>query len=76
MAAYQRIKTFERADGKARLFILEQDGRCKFSGEIEIEEDGLTFWVPAYPSGIYESVSAAESAARIDAPWINEQNSN
>lgn len=76
MATYQRIKTFERADGKARLFILERDGLYKFVGEVEIEEDGFTFWMPAYPSGIYGNAPDAEWAARINAPWIDEQYSS
>ena len=42
------IKSFEREDGKARLFILaREDGLYMFDGQEAIEENGETVWVPS-----------------------------
>jgi len=68
------IKTFERADGKARLFILERDdGFYMFQGESEQEDDGYTFWAPSDCSGLYDSAKTAEREAVGLVPWLKRQ---
>jgi hypothetical protein len=77
VAKERRIKAIERADGKARLFIIERDdGLYRFEGEAEQEEDGYSFVAPCDFSGLYESAEAAEREARATVPWLRRQNSN
>jgi hypothetical protein len=77
MAKERRIKTIERADGKARLFILARDdGLFRFAGESEQEEDGDIFWGPSESSGLYDSAERAEHEARRTVSWLRHQDSN
>ena len=77
MAVERRIKTIERSDGRARLFIIERDdGRYRFEGEAEVvgdEFEGID-WAPCDMSGLYESAEAAERAAYRDVLWLRDQN--
>jgi hypothetical protein len=68
------IKTFERNDGKARLFILARDdGFYSFDGFEEVEEDGYTFLRLVGNSGIYETANLAECEAISLTPWLKRQ---
>ena len=74
MSNERRIKTIERSDGKARLFIYERaDGLYRFEGESEQEEDGEVFVAPSDFSGLYESAEAAEQAASMNIFWLRRQ---
>ena len=76
MAIEHRIKTLERRDGKARLFIIERDDGCfRFEGETELEEDGYVFWSPSDVSGLYASAYEAERSARREVAWLRDQTS-
>jgi hypothetical protein len=77
MSKERRLKTIERSDGKARLFILERDdGLFRFEGEAEQEEDGYVFWAPCDISGLYQTADAAEQDARRMIPWLRNQTSS
>ncbi len=69
------IKTIERADGKARIFILERnDGFYEYRGEAEIvgdEYEGM-YWSPTDHSGLFESASEAEGNAHDEVPWLRQ----
>jgi hypothetical protein len=70
----RRIKAIERADGRARLFILERDDGCyRFEGEIVEHDLGEPYWTPCHTSGLYESAELAEQAARQEVPWLRQQ---
>jgi hypothetical protein len=67
----------ERADGKARLFILERDDGCyRFEGECVERDRGELYWTPCGISGLYESAELAEQAARQEVPWLRHQSAN
>ena len=71
MTIERRIKAIERADGRARLFILERDdGLYRFEGETEIERQGDTFWRQTDISGLYGSAAEAERAALSEVLWL------
>jgi len=79
MAVERRIRTIQRADGKARLFIIERDDGCyRFEGEAEQDDgDGHgPYWPPCDISGLYASAEDAERAARTDVLWLRNQISN
>jgi hypothetical protein len=74
MANERCIKTIERADGKARLFIFgRDDGRYRYEGEAEQQEDGDVFVAPDGVSGLFESAEAAEQNAAVEVPWLRRQ---
>jgi hypothetical protein len=74
MAIERRIKTIERHDGKARLFILERDDGCyRFEGEAEMCADGHLYDGPCFISGLYASANEAERAAEREVPWLRVQ---
>jgi len=76
MAIERRIKTIERPDGKARVFIIERDDGCfRFEGEAEFDEDGEVYWAPCDISGIYPSADSAEKSARVEVLWLRDQTS-
>ena len=76
MAIERRIKTIERENGAARLFIIERDDGCfRFEGEAKVEEDGELYWAPCDISGIYESAEEAERSARKEVLWLRDQTS-
>jgi hypothetical protein len=67
------IKTFEREDGKERLFMVERDdGLFSFYGLSLIDDDDPygPYWVPNHFSGIYATASDAERAACAEVPWL------
>lgn len=67
------VRTFERADGKARVIIVARDdGRFAFAGETEVEENGSVFWMPMPPSGVYDSIGTAQSEATNHIPWLRQ----
>ena len=72
------IKTFQSADGKARLFIIKRkDGRFSFEGERQAYKPTMgNYWMPCDISGLFESAEAAEREARTSIPWLRDQNSN
>jgi hypothetical protein len=77
MSKERRIKTIERSDGKARLFILARDdGLFRFEGESEQGEDGDVFWALSESSGLYESAEGAEHEARRTVPWLRDESSD
>ena len=77
MGIERRIKTFEKLDGSARLFIMERDdGLCRFFGERLADECGETFWEPCDFSGLYGSALEAERAAGSEVSWLRDQISN
>jgi hypothetical protein len=67
------IKEFERADGKARLFILARnDGLYEYRGEVEVvgdEYEGI-YWMPTEMSGLYATAEEAERDAFASVPWL------
>jgi hypothetical protein len=69
------IKMIERADGKARVDILERnDGLYEYRGAAEIvgnEYEGI-YWSPTEHSGLYASAEEAERAAFEDVPWLRQ----
>jgi hypothetical protein len=74
MSRETRIKTIERADGKARLFFYRRDdGLYRFEGEAEQEEDGEFFVAPCDFSGLYKTAEEAERAAETDVLWLSRQ---
>jgi hypothetical protein len=74
MSKEHRIKTIERADGKARLFIFQRDdGLFRFEGESEREEDVEVFVAPCDFSGLYKTAEEAEQAAQVDVLWLRRQ---
>ena len=68
------IKSFEREDGKARLFMLaREDGLYMFDGQEAIEENGETVWVPSsLRSGLFETAEMAKAEAMQAVPWLSE----
>jgi hypothetical protein len=74
MAKEHCIKTIEKRDGSARLFIMERDdGLYRFTGEKLAEELGETYWEPCNSSGLYQSADAAERAAEKEVLWLRDQ---
>jgi hypothetical protein len=69
------IRTIERADGKARVYILERnDGLYEYRGEAEIvgdEYEGI-YWSPTEHSGLCASADEAERNARDEVPWLGQ----
>lgn len=66
-----RIKTIERSDGKARIYIVARDDALfRYEGEMEVEEDGDVFWQPSNISGLFETPEEAEADARDEVPWL------
>jgi hypothetical protein len=77
VAVERRIKTIERPDGKARLFIIERsDGLYRFEGEAEEDDGDGPFWLPCDISGLYSGAAEAEQAAYRDVLWLRDQNSD
>ena len=75
MAIERRMKMLERADGKARIFIIERnDGLFRFEGEAEMECDGDIYWGPCDISGCYASAEEAERAAHHEVLWLRDKN--
>jgi hypothetical protein len=72
MAREIRLKTIERPDGKARIFIIARDdGLFRYVGEVEDHDEFAgTFWRPCDMSGLYETPEAAEADARNEVPWL------
>jgi hypothetical protein len=69
------IKTIERADGKARVYILERnDGLYEYRGEVELvgNEYESIYWSPAERSGLYASAEEATRGAFDDVPWLRQ----
>jgi hypothetical protein len=65
------IKVIERADGKAKVYILERnDGLYEYRGFAEFNEDGETYWGPAEMSGLHDSAEHAELDAFHEVPWL------
>ena len=76
MAMERRIRTFDRSDRKARLYIVERDdGLYRCEGEAEGDDaDGFgPYWTPSEVSGLYASEAEAEAAARRDVLWFRDQ---
>ena len=74
MAKERRIKTIEKRDGSAKLFVMERDdGFYRFVGERLAEELGETYREPCDSSGLYQSADAAERAAEKEVPWLRDQ---
>ena len=79
MAVERRIKTIEREDGNARLFIIERDdGRYRFEGEMQVDDqDGFgPYCSPCDISGLYVSAEAAERAAYREVLWLRDRVAN
>ncbi len=71
MAKEIRIKTIERPDGKARIYIIARDDALfRYTGEAEFNEDGETYWAPSTGSGLYETPEDAERAAYDEVDWL------
>jgi hypothetical protein len=71
------IKVIDRADGKAKVYILARhDGLYEYRGEAEIQGDEYegVYWSPTEMSGLFASAPEAESAAFDDVPWLRQQN--
>ena len=71
------IKVMERADGKAKVYILARhDGLYEFRGETEIQGDEFEgiYWSPTEISGLFESACEAERTAFHDVPWLRQRN--
>jgi len=70
------IKVIERADGKAKVYVLARhDGLYEYRGEAEVrgdEYDGI-YWPPTEMSGLFASAGEAEQAAYDDVPWLRQQ---
>jgi len=64
---------FERADAKARLYILARnDGLYEYRGEAEVvgdEYEGI-YWTPTEMSGLYATAEEAERDAFASVPWL------
>jgi|EndMetStandDraft_8_1072994.scaffolds.fasta_scaffold563545_2 hypothetical protein len=75
MAKEPCIKTIEKRDGSAKLFIMERDdGLYRFVGEkLLAEKLGETYWEPCDFSGLYQSADAAERAAEKEVLWLRDQ---
>jgi hypothetical protein len=76
MATERRIKTIDRPDGKARLFIIERDdGRYRFEGEAKQDDgDGHgVYWCPCDISGLYSTAEEAEKSAEFEVLWLRDQ---
>jgi hypothetical protein len=71
------VKVIDRADGKARVYILERkDGLYEYRGEAEIvgdEYEGI-YWAPTEFSGLHASADDAERAAFNEVPWLRQSN--
>jgi hypothetical protein len=70
------IKVIDRADGKAKVYILARhDGLCEYRGEAEIEGDEYegVYWSPTERSGLFASAQEAEHAACDEVPWLRRQ---
>jgi len=70
------IKVIDRADGKAKLYILaRQDGFYEYRGEAEIQGDEYEgcYWSPTEMSGLFASAQEAERAAFDEVPWLRQQ---
>jgi hypothetical protein len=73
MAVETRVKTIERPDRKARLFIISRDDGCyRFGGEKETEVDGYALWKPCDISGLYSTADDAERAAHHEVLWLRD----
>jgi hypothetical protein len=78
MARNWPVKKFERADGKARLFIMErEDGLFSFEGEREEQETRYEtrHWTPCDAGGLFPTAEAAEREARKSISWLRDQDS-
>ena len=74
MAKERCIKSIEKRDGDAKLFIMERDdGLYRFVAERLAEELGETYWEPCDSSGLYQSADAAERAAEKEVLWLRDQ---
>jgi hypothetical protein len=74
MAKEYCIKTIEKRDGSAKLFIMKRDdGLYRFVGERLAEEFGETYWEPCDFSGVYQSADDAERAAEKEVLWLRDQ---
>jgi hypothetical protein len=73
------IKTCERADGKARLYILARnDGLYEYQAEVEVvgdEFEGI-YWAPAEGSGLYATAEETERDAFARVPWLRQDKAN
>jgi hypothetical protein len=71
MAKEIRIKTIERPDGKARVYILARDDALfRYEGEAEMELDGYTYWGKSAGSGLFETAEDAEENAYDEVDWL------
>jgi hypothetical protein len=69
----QTVKVLERADGKAKVFILKRDdGLYVYRGFVEIDHDGDIFWGLSEESGLYDNAEHAEAGAISDVPWLRQ----
>lgn len=66
------IKRFNRADGRARLYILARnDGLYEYRAEEEVvgdEREGI-YWAPTAMSGLYATAEEVERGAIADVLW-------
>jgi len=73
----KRIKVIDRADGKAKVYILARhDGFYEYRGEAEIQGDQYegVYWSPTERSGLFASADEAERAEFDDVPWLRQHN--
>jgi hypothetical protein len=70
------IKVIDRADGKAKVYILARhDGFYEYRGEAKTQGDEYegVYWSPTEISGRFASAHEAERAAFDDVPWLRQE---
>lgn len=72
MAIERQVTVIVSPEGTIRILIMERaDGLYRFVVERSARERGKTFWEPLHFSGLYQTVSEAEQAARQGMPWTS-----
>jgi hypothetical protein len=65
------IKTFERPDGRARLFIfVRDDGLYEYRAEAEDGNGGHACWTETDISGLFDTAARAEADAAASVCWL------
>ena len=75
---YELIKRLHSEDRLRHVDIMRShQGLFRFVELTYITEgDGHWFWTPVSESGLYASAEDAERGARLELPWLRDENSN
>jgi hypothetical protein len=76
MNAWKEIRQVISVDGQRRMRVnLTPNNLFRFFEETwVIDEEEGEYWSPSHMSGVYASAEEAERAARLELPWLRDQN--